>query len=401
MMRIRYLLLIPVLLVFIFNISHTQNRFDRNFRSSYKSSDEVVSLSRTMSFEQVFDIFYNLSKKYQDKILISEVPKNFPINVDIDKMHWLDALELILKTNNLWYEEYNDYYKIVPVKDEQKGKKTTAEGEISFASREVIISAIFFEADGSKLTQLGFSWDFFRGKDVNVDVQLRAADEKPTLFQIEAFPDLDFGSLLAIFKALESDQIGEVVANPQITVRSGVLGKIQVGSDIAVTTKDFAGNTINQFFSTGSIIEVTPLVIQYDTTNFIHLDLKIERSNTGSDPNRVEIKKSEAKTSILLLNGEETVIGGLYVNEEAETREGIPLLKDLPWWFFGLRYLFGYNTLNVIKKELLIVIKAELVPTLEERLVRKSLKKNERFLQKAKMENQLKMQYYLKQLKGK
>lgn len=400
-MKVRFSLLIPILLIFVFNISNAQNRFDRNFRKSYQSSDEVLSLSSTMSFEQVFDIFYNLSKKYQGKILISEVSNNFPIGVDIDKMHWLDALELILKTNNLWYEEYNDYYKIVPVKDEQEIKKAAAEGEISFASREVVISAIFFEADGSKLTQLGFSWDFFRGKDVNVDVQFGAADEKPTVFQIEAFPDLDFGSLLAIFKALETDQVGEVVANPQITVRSGVLGKIQVGSDIAVTTKDFAGNTINQFFSTGSIIEVTPMVIQYDTTNFIHLDLKIERSNTGSDPNRIEIKKSEAKTSILLLDGEETVIGGLYVNEEAETREGIPLLKDLPWWFFGLRYVFGYNTMNVIKKELLIVIKAELVPSLEERLVRKSLRKNERFLKKAKLENQLKMQYYLKQLKDK
>jgi general secretion pathway protein D len=42
-----------------------------------------------------------------------------------------------------------------------------------------------------------------------------------------------------------------------------------------------------------------------------------------------------------LLNGEETILGGLFVNEEAITRNGIPFLKDLPWWVLGIRYLTG------------------------------------------------------------
>ncbi|HFE65604.1 MAG TPA: hypothetical protein ENK14_14485, partial [Caldithrix sp.] len=56
---------------------------------------------------------------------------------------------------------------------------------------------------------------------------------------------------------------------------------------------------------------------------------------------------------------------------ENNKREGVPLLKDLPWWFFGLRYVFGYETKNQIKNELLILIKAELLPTLRERFVKK------------------------------
>ena len=35
-------------------------------------------------------------------------------------------------------------------------------GNKFFKTREVVISAIFFEADGSKLRQMGFNWDFFR-----------------------------------------------------------------------------------------------------------------------------------------------------------------------------------------------------------------------------------------------
>ena len=68
-----------------------------------------------------------------------------------------------------------------------------------------------------------------------------------------------------------------------------------------------------------------------------------------------------------MLNGEETVIGGLFVNEETTARNGIPFLKDLPWWVFGIRYLTGYETKTLAKKELVILLKTDLVPTLQER----------------------------------
>ena len=53
------------------------------------------------------------------------------------------------------------------------------------------------------------------------------------------------------------------------------------------------------------------------------------------------INKTTAKTQVLLLDGEETVIGGLFLNENTTVRTGIPFLKDLPWWVFGIRYLAG------------------------------------------------------------
>ena len=70
---------------------------------------------------------------------------------------------------------------------------------------------------------------------------------------------------------------------------------------------------------------------------------------------------------MLLLDGEETIIGGLFINEETNDRQGVPFLKDLPWWFFGLRYVFGFETKTVRKKELIILLKAELLPSLQDR----------------------------------
>ncbi len=69
-----------------------------------------------------------------------------------------------------------------------------------------------------------------------------------------------------------------------------------------------------------------------------------------------------------MLNGEETILGGLFVNEQTIVRNGIPILKDLPWWVFGIRYLTGSDQTVDKKKELVILLKTELVPTLQERL---------------------------------
>jgi general secretion pathway protein D len=88
------------------------------------------------------------------------------------------------------------------------------------------------------------------------------------------------------------------------------------------------------------------------------------------------INKTSATGSLSLLNGEEGYIGGMYSNEEITVREGVPLLKDLPWWFLGLRYLFGYDSKKVSRRELIVLMKADLLPLVEERAVQKAVAKD-------------------------
>jgi len=42
-------------------------------------------------------------------------------------------------------------------------------------------------------------------------------------------------------------------------------------------------------------------------------------------------------------------------------------LKDLPWWVFGLRYLFGYNSTLESVGEMIIILKAEILKPVYER----------------------------------
>ena len=98
------------------------------------------------------------------------------------------------------------------------------------------------------------------------------------------------------------------------------------------------------------------------------MNISAERSTFSVSTLTSVINKTSASTQVIMLNGEETVIGGLFINDETNVRTGIPILKDLPWWFFGLRYIFGSDNVQVEKRELVILIKAEILPTLKERL---------------------------------
>jgi type IV pilus assembly protein PilQ len=209
----------------------------------------------------------------------------------------------------------------------------------------------------------------------NVDINssfFGATQATSTLFKTEVTPHVSFANLDFIANIFSNYQLGEIMSSPSLVVRSGQEGRIQVGQDFSIRERDFAGNLIDKFYSAGTIARVTPQVITEQGVNFIHMNVDVERSSVQPGAISTIINKTKATTNLLLLDGEETIIGGLYNSENDVIREGIPFLKDLPWYVFGLRYLFGFNSDQLIKKELVILIKAELVPTLQERITQKT-----------------------------
>jgi type IV pilus assembly protein PilQ len=189
---------------------------------------------------------------------------------------------------------------------------------------------------------------------------------------VQATPKLSFANVTAVARVFAAHDLGEVLSGPQLIVRSGEKGRIQVGQDFSIKERDFSGNLLDKFYSTGTIIDVTPQVIVENGVNFVRLKVDVERSSLVPAQGSIILNKTKAATDVLLLDNEETIIGGLYNNEVQEVRVGVPFLKDLPWYVLGLRYLFGYNKEEVRKKELIILLKAELVPTLQERITQKA-----------------------------
>jgi general secretion pathway protein D len=290
-----------------------------------------------------------------------------PIGVVIDNMYWKKALEYILTSNGLQYKIYDRYYEITG--GEEEGLTgVDKETQITPRSKEVRIEAIFFEADRKTLTQIGIDWTSLKQGKVKVDVTTTSnlADQAITG---EYSSSTGIWDVTALMKAMESLSKGEVISKPQIKVISGRAGKVKVGKNFYLTTRDFAGNTTYREYEAGTILEVTPEVITISDTTFIHLKIKSERSQVIPDPTGVSKAITESLTEVLLLSGEQTVIAGLYSDEKTIARRGVPLLKDLPWWLLGIRYLFGYNSNEVVHKELVILLKAEIVPGIASRKI--------------------------------
>ncbi len=396
-MNHRYLSIIILLLLPVL-ASQAQDRLPVR---EYTAPEELISMDAVTTFDQAIDIFNTASKRFRNKPIIYDGTSRDKVGINITHMHWQDAFELVLKARGYWFEEGEDYYRVFEL---QRSTAKTDTGKLAvdkaLVSRDVQISAVFFEANRTELERLGLDWFLTNttpssqiGVEMNTTgtTNFHATDqggEGQTAIEVGNITTLAIGNgtaeLLAALKALQSENLGEVISSPNITVRSGEKGRIQVGQDFSIKQKDFSGNTIEKFFSTGTIIEVTPTVLEKDSLEFVKLDITAERSSFQPDPVSTVINKTVASTSVILIDNEETVVGGLVTNEAKSLRRGIPFLKDLPWWVFGLKYIFGYEEITVDKKELIIVLRADIVPSIEKRVERKmaEIRSNQTVLQK-------------------
>ncbi len=374
-----------VISLFIVLQASPQEYWERRFKT-YQNPDELVTMSETLPFDQAIALLSKVSESVSGRRIVTTVPKKDPIGIEITNMPYDKALLMIVNFAGLEYEAKEDVV-IVSSKAEEEFDRSPAT-YAPLTQREVRISAVFCEIDVLEARKVGFDWRFLlSGEQTNVAGVLRGETEKDPNAQTGGGGQQDqglqpefklglnsdfrigdfFGQATVVFKFFEENGIGEIISNPSIVVRDRNEGKIQIGSDFSVRTRDFAGNTTEKFFPTGTIIIVTPYIHKEGGLDYALLNIAVERSSFQTSETTTEIKKTTASTQVLMLDGEETAIGGLFLNEEAVTRNGIPFLKDLPWWVFGIRYLTGYDQTLIRKKELVILLKTELIPTLQER----------------------------------
>ncbi|MDR3667510.1 MAG: hypothetical protein P4L35_11765 [Ignavibacteriaceae bacterium] len=400
-------LLTPILIVFLFSVSYSQVKDVKTLSGEYNPL-EIISIDENAGFDQAVKMLSSVSEKITGKSIISTVSISAPIGVEIRRMPYLTALNLIVNTKNLMYEEKENSI-VIKTKEKVDEEVLKDDTYADIITREVNISAVIFEANIQRTRDLGIDWKFLLSKNgVNVGSMLQTETTPPASQQLTQSTPPEFnvnsanspvrfgdvsGNITALFRFFESQNLGEIITSPSITVRNKQKGRVQIGSDFSVLQKDFSGNTIQHFYSSGSIIEVTPYVYTKKGIDYILLKLSVERSAFFPSDLTTEIKKTFANTDVLLLDGEQTVIGGLYINDEEIVRTGIPFLKDLPWWVFGIRYLTGSDQTIITKKEVVILLKAELLNTLEERfalknqqkdLIKEKIKKDELDLEKNK-----------------
>ncbi len=385
----------------------------------YVNPEELVTLSETITFNQAVEVLNKVSEKFSGKRIVTTANINSPIGVEIEKMNYKKAMFIIAQYNNLLVEEGESS---IVIKRKDDAKETLAKDVYApVDEREVKISALLFEGNVQAMREMGINWQFLLSRSglkiggslVTVQEQQEQSStgtttgsggssqqlQKPPDFSATSESQFNMGKFegdaTALFRFFESENLGKIISRPTVVVVNGQMGRTQVGSDIAIKERDFAGNLIDRFYSTGTIIEVKPYIYNEDGVDYVYLDTKVEKSSALPSATVTEITKTMAATKILMLDNEEVAIGGLFVNDESSVRRGVPFLKDLPWWFFGLRYIFGYDQVTVSTKEIIMLIKVNILPTLKERI---ELKKQQQILSDEWQQQVDEMQNYREQI---
>lgn len=239
--------------------------------------------------------------------------------------------------------------------------------------RQVMIEARIVEANTNFSRDLGVKWgsQYRDGSDpANLNGDISSANlglggsfiiPPPTsgVGAAGAALGMTFGALdgnLNIdmrLSALESAGHGKIISTPRVTTLNGEKALISQGTKIPYTTVSDQG-TETSFENAELKLEVTP---EINPDGSVILDIKASNSAVGSivptgTGNAISIDEKKAETKVLVRDGQTTVIGGVFVEDERDADTGVPWLKDIPF----LGHLFKSTLKTKDRRELLIFI---------------------------------------------
>ncbi|MEM0910090.1 MAG: type IV pilus secretin PilQ family protein [Pseudomonadota bacterium] len=176
-------------------------------------------------------------------------------------------------------------------------------------------------------------------------------------FQVASLMD---GNILDLeLSALESENKGEIIASPRITVANQQEAYIEQGTEIPFVQAASSGATAVEFKKAVLSLKVTP---QITPDNRIILDLVVTQDTRGetvqtSTGPAVAIDTQEIKTQVLVENGETIVLGGIFQQTTTDDVSKVPLFGDLP----VVGSVFRTTQQLEAKRELLIFVTPKIV----------------------------------------
>ncbi len=177
----------------------------------------------------------------------------------------------------------------------------------------------------------------------------------------------------ASFDYLRTLNTTELLASPKIRVKNNEKAKVHIGKrDPIVTT---SGSTSDSGFTTQNIqyvdsgikLDIEPKV-QLDGTVLAKIKLEVsnaerlptlEGQSVGESP--VAITTTNAETSLVLIDGVRTILGGLYESNNTDNKTTIPFLGDIP--FIGSLFTNFDNTDE--KREIILSITPYIIKKVE------------------------------------
>jgi type IV pilus assembly protein PilQ len=163
-------------------------------------------------------------------------------------------------------------------------------------------------------------------------------------------------SLDVALSALESTGNGRLLSTPRVTTQNNIAAEMTQGVQIPIQT--VANNTVTVSFKDAALtLKVTP---QITAANTVIMQISVE--NASPDFSRAvnnipPINTQRANTSVLVSDGQTTVIGGIYVSQEQAQTDRTPGLGQIPL----IKWLFKRDSVNDQSTELLIFITPRII----------------------------------------
>ncbi len=167
----------------------------------------------------------------------------------------------------------------------------------------------------------------------------------------------------ATFDLQKNTTDAEILASPKIRVKNKGKAKVHIGSRepvVTVTINDTQTSENVQYVDVGVKLDVEP-VIHLDNTIVTKLGLEVSnvsaRDVTANGTAVLTISTTNANTELILKDGVQTIIGGLLRDDDSLTKNGIPILSDIPL----LGALFTHYSKSNSKREILLSITPHIV----------------------------------------
>ncbi|WP_099612597.1 type II and III secretion system protein family protein [Vibrio fujianensis] len=192
-------------------------------------------------------------------------------------------------------------------------------------------------------------------------IQLGSSGQNSGIF-VNPLRQFSSSDIMTLISAIGDDTVGQVLAEPNLSVISGETASFLVGGELPVVTiVDGGTNVLYKEF--GVRLEMMAKVQRDDK---IRLSLMPEVSSLDTQYandtyNLPALKTRRARTTVELGDGQSFVLGGLLNKEESELLRKIPFIGDIPI----LGALFRHTETSRNKTELVIIATVNLVQPIQ------------------------------------
>ena len=150
--------------------------------------------------------------------------------------------------------------------------------------------------------------------------------------------------------ALESEGKGKIISSPRVVTADQQAAVIEQGEEIPYQQATSSGATSVQFKKANLKLEVTPQITP-DGQIILMVDVAKDSRGTAVG-NSFAINTKHVKANVQVENGGTAVLGGIFTQDEQESRYKVPFFGDLPL----IGNLFRKTSRSRVRSELLIFI---------------------------------------------